>query len=66
MLYARGNTELLRLPSIAFVGTREPSDKGGKAGYRMVRKAAELSGRVIISGLALGCDTMEATQSSAG
>ena len=56
-LYARGDTDLLRLPSIAFVGTREPSEKGKRAGYRMVRKAAELSGRAVISGLALGCDT---------
>lgn len=57
MLYAIGNTDLLRLPSIAFVGTRNPSEKGKRAGYRMVRKATELSGRAVISGLALGCDT---------
>lgn len=56
-LYAIGNTDLLRLPSIAFVGTRTPSEKGRRAGYRMVRKTAELSGRAVISGLALGCDT---------
>ena len=58
VLYARGNTELLLQPSIAFVGTRHPSEYGAKAGYRMVRKAAQLSGRVVISGLALGCDTI--------
>ena len=58
VLYARGNTELLQLPSIAFVGTRNSSEHGAKAGYRMVRKAGQLSGRVVISGLALGCDTI--------
>lgn len=57
-LYARGDTGLLRQPSIVFAGTRDPSEHGAKAGYRMVRKAARLSGRVIISGLALGCDTI--------
>ena len=58
VLYARGNTELLRLPSIAFVGTRNPTEHGAGAGYRMVGKAARISGRVIVSGLAVGCDTI--------
>lgn len=57
-LYSRGNTDLLRFPSIAFVGTRGPSENGKKAGYSMVRKAFELSGRAVVSGLALGCDTI--------
>lgn len=58
ILYAKGNTELIRCPGIAFVGTRTPTGQGTAAGYRMVRKAARLSKMVIISGLALGCDAI--------
>lgn len=57
-LYVRGNAELLTLPGIAVVGTRKPSEYSTKVAPRLTRRIVELSDRVIISGLALGCDTL--------
>ena len=56
-LYYKGNIELLNKKSIAIIGTRTPDedfvDKGMKAAKYVARK-----GYVIVSGLALGCDTV--------
>jgi DNA processing protein len=56
-LFVKGNTELLRKPSVAIVGSRKPSDQG----IRYAEKIAEFCvdrGFVVISGLALGVDTV--------
>ena len=57
VLYAVGNVNLLQKPAVAIVGTRELSEEG--AIY--ARKIAEFYARqgfVIVSGLALGADTI--------
>lgn len=56
LLYYRGNLKVLDLPSIAIIGTREPTLNGIKAGEYF---ASEFSKRGfnIVSGLAIGCDT---------
>lgn len=56
ILYGKGNTELLDQPSVAVIGTRKPSIWTQKVEQNLVKKVIELSDRVIISGLALGCD----------
>ncbi len=57
VLYAKGNLECLRADAaLALVGTRKPSPQGQKAASRLGRRFAE-EGFVIVSGLALGCDT---------
>lgn len=57
-LYVRGNATLLNQPGIAVVGTRKPSEYSMKVAPRLTKRIVELSDRVIISGLALGCDTL--------
>lgn len=56
ILYAKGNTKALNNPNIAVVGTRHPSEWSQKVETRLVKKILELSDRVVVSGLALGCD----------
>lgn len=56
ILYAKGNIAVLSQPNIAIVGTRKPSEWSMKVGCRLVQKILDMSGRVIVSGLALGCD----------
>lgn len=56
ILYAKGDIAVLSQPNIAIVGTRKPSEWSMKVEGRLVQKILDLSGRVIISGLALGCD----------
>lgn len=56
ILYAKGDITTLSQPNIAIVGTRKPSEWSMKVEGRLVRKILDLSGRVIVSGLALGCD----------
>ncbi len=55
-LYARGDTGLLGIPNLAVVGTRHPTDAERASVRGLVRRAGGLSGRCIVSGLALGCD----------
>jgi len=57
VLYARGNTSLLKtINSIAVIGTRNPTEYGRdishRFGYRLGQK-----GIVVVGGLAKGCDT---------
>lgn len=56
ILYVKGDTKALNAPNIAVVGTRHPSEWSQKVEMRLVKKILELSDRVIVSGLALGCD----------
>lgn len=56
VLYVRGKTEWPE-KSLAVVGTRHPSDFGVSATYDLTRRAGE-AGFSIVSGLALGVDTV--------
>ena len=56
VLYVRGNAECLnREPSIAIIGTREPSQFGLSGAEKLSANLAA-QGFVIVSGLAIGCD----------
>jgi DNA processing protein len=55
-LYYQGNWELSYLPSVAVVGTRNPSRDGIERAKRLVKNLVE-DRFAIISGLALGIDT---------
>lgn len=57
LLYYRGSLKALDKPGIAIIGTREPTPNGIKAGKYFAEKFAE-KGFNIVSGLAIGCDTM--------
>ena len=54
-LYAVGDMDLLRLPQLAIVGSRNPSTAGRDAAREFARHLAS-QGLVITSGLALGID----------
>ncbi len=56
ILFALGNLELLRSPSIAVVGTRRPSPYGMAATERLTADLAR-AGLTIVSGMARGIDT---------
>lgn len=57
VLFVKGSTEgIHRTKCLAVVGTREPTPFGREAAQRSGCTAAE-AGHVIVSGLALGCDT---------
>jgi len=55
-LYAQGNLAAFQQPTLAMVGTRNPSITGGETAYRF---AAELAAQqiTVVSGLAQGIDT---------
>ena len=57
LLYAKGNLGLLQSPAsiLGIVGTRQPSPEGLAAAHRIAYEEAE-KGRIILSGLAYGCD----------
>jgi DNA processing protein len=58
VLYVRGNKDLLyRFDSIAIVGTRQPNEWSVRVAARLARRCVE-AGRVIVSGLAMGCDAV--------
>ncbi len=57
VLFVKGRIEALHgRRSVAIVGTRKPTPYGKRAAQKAGRLAAE-SGIVVVSGLALGCDT---------
>lgn len=58
LLHAKGDLGLLQSPAsiLGIVGTRQPSPEGLAAAHRIAYEEAE-KGRVILSGLAYGCDT---------
>jgi DNA processing protein len=56
VLYVRGDLRALQRPSVAIIGTRQPTS----AGREMARRIAEYfgtNGWNVVSGLAIGCDT---------
>lgn len=55
-LYVRGNPEVLDLPSLAIVGSRNPTRGGVRNAYRFAKHLAA-SGFCIVSGLAEGIDS---------
>ena len=57
LLHAKGDLGLLQSPAsiLGIVGTRQPSPEGLAAAHHIAYKEAE-KGRVILSGLAYGCD----------
>ena len=56
ILYIKGNTEILKRPNIAIIGTRKPLKFSVVFETNLVKSILDSSDRVIISGLALGCD----------
>ena len=58
ILYARGDISIAEKPSLSVIGTRTPGEWSSKVEQQMVGKVIELSDRVIVSGLAQGCDTI--------
>lgn len=59
-LYYKGNIDLLNQKSIAIIGTRKPDEEFINKG-EIVSKYFAKEGYVIVSGLALGCDTIAHT-----
>jgi DNA processing protein len=56
LLYYQGNWELVETPSVAVVGTRNPSDEGLESARRIARSLVK-NGFTVASGLAKGIDT---------
>ena len=55
-IYAMGDVELLKsTDTVAIIGSRRASRQGNNAAYSLGKKLAE-EGKVIVSGLAFGCD----------
>jgi len=57
ILFIRGNIEVLRLPSLAVVGSRKYSNYGAKVARKLAGDCAA-NGLSVISGLALGIDAI--------
>jgi len=56
-LYIRGNIDLLHTTNgVALIGTRKPTDHGQELAYQYGQALAQAQ-KVVVSGLALGCDT---------
>lgn len=55
-LFVKGNINALKKPNIAFIGTRKPSKLSEEFERKTVKNIVKSSDRVIVSGLALGCD----------
>lgn len=58
ILYMRGSVENINKKGIAVVGTRSPSERTLNAGPKIVQTIIDNSDYSIISGLAIGCDTI--------
>ena len=56
VLYYRGDTSLLNLPSAGVIGSRKPSAYAVRMTEKLVRKISK--GLVIVSGLAYGIDSV--------
>ena len=56
LLFVKGSTALLADEGEAVIGCRHPTKGGFQAAFKEGARIAE-SGRVVVSGLALGCDT---------
>jgi DNA processing protein len=57
VLYTIGQTELLSQPSVAIVGTREPTSYGRRTASLIGRELSDC-GLIVVSGLARGIDSM--------
>lgn len=58
LIYVKGNIEILNsTASVAVIGTREPTDFGKKAGYKLTKYFVD-NNFTVVSGLAIGCDTV--------
>jgi DNA processing protein len=55
ILYAQGRVELLQMPSVAVVGSRNPTPQGSDNARAFARHLSQ-SGLTVVSGLALGID----------
>ena len=56
ILYVKGNVNALNKPNIAFIGTRKPYKLSEEFEATVVKAVLNSTDRVIVSGLALGCD----------
>ena len=56
VLYLRGNIDALEKPNIAIIGTRKPSKSSQVFEKDLVKNIVNSTDRVVVSGLALGCD----------
>lgn len=56
ILYVKGSIDALSKPNIAVIGTRKPSKSSQVFERDIVKNIANSTGRVVVSGLALGCD----------
>ena len=56
ILYVKGNIDALTKPNLAVIGTRNPSDLSQYFEENLVKHIVNATERVIVSGLALGCD----------
>lgn len=57
VLYYKGDLSIAQNPGLAVIGTREITEAGEKAGLYLAQEFAK-RGFVIVSGLAVGCDTI--------
>lgn len=56
ILYIKGNIGALEKSNIAVIGTRKPSKLSQKFEQNLVKNIVNTTDRVVVSGLALGCD----------
>lgn len=56
ILYVRGDVSVLAKPNITVIGTRKPSELSKEFEQNMVKNIVNTTNRVVVSGLALGCD----------
>lgn len=56
ILYVKGNVDALTKPNISVIGTRKPSVESQSFEQELVKSIVNDSNRVVVSGLALGCD----------
>ena len=56
ILYVRGNVDALKMANIAIIGTRKPSKPSQVFEENLTKSIVNSTDRVIVSGLALGCD----------
>lgn len=57
LLFYKGDISIINMPCIAVIGTREITPNGEKAGMYISKEFAK-RGFCIVSGLAIGCDTV--------
>jgi len=55
VLYVNGDPELLHLPALAIVGSRNPTRAGARSAFEFAHRLADI-GFIIVSGLAQGID----------